>query len=148
MPGRKSLADAQYYAHPRNAFWPIMAQLFAIDPAAAYLQRLQLLNCNQVGLWDVYARCYRRGSLDSAIEKATAEINDFSRLFACFPAIDTVFFNGKAAEQAFRQKVLPYHDAGNVRFCYLPSTSPAHAGMDFAAKLACWRAVREAVSND
>ena len=30
MPGAASLAAAQYYAHPANRFWPLMALLFSV----------------------------------------------------------------------------------------------------------------------
>ena len=36
MPGTDSLAAAQYYAHPRNAFWPIMGALFGAGPELTY----------------------------------------------------------------------------------------------------------------
>jgi TDG/mug DNA glycosylase family protein len=30
MPGRVSLSQNQYYAHPHNLFWPIMGELFGV----------------------------------------------------------------------------------------------------------------------
>nr|HRM71210.1 DNA-deoxyinosine glycosylase [Thauera phenylacetica] len=105
MPGTASLAAAQYYAHPRNAFWPIMGALFGAGPELPYAQRLERLASAGVALWDVIGRCERAGSLDSAIAPASIEANDFAGLFAACPGIDHVFFNGAAAEAAFRRHV-------------------------------------------
>lgn len=149
MPGTMSLEKQEYYAHPRNAFWPIVGALFGFSEHLPYHDRLACLNAGKVGLWDVYASCYREGSLDAAIVSATAECNDFVRLFDEFPSIHTVFFNGRAAETAFCKRVLPLLTdvlhSKNVRFVLLPSTSPAHAGMSWAGKLAAWQQVKEAV---
>lgn len=148
MPGRISLARAEYYAHPRNTFWPIMASLFGFDKAAPYGDRLATLNACKVGLWDVYAECYREGSLDADIVSDGAEFNDFVRLFAQYPHIHTVFFNGKTAEKVFCRQVLPglLPDA-RLYYC-LPSTSPAHAGVSYHDKLKAWSKVREVIRND
>lgn len=40
MPGEASLAADQYYAHPRNTFWTIMAGVTAIGTTAHYEQRV------------------------------------------------------------------------------------------------------------
>ena len=78
MPGVRSLEQQQYYAHPRNAFWPIMAQVFGFDPALPYKERLQHLQLHGVALWDVLAQCHRPGSLDSSIQKEGLVCNDFA----------------------------------------------------------------------
>ncbi|CAA0108004.1 Uncharacterised protein [BD1-7 clade bacterium] len=148
MPGVKSLEDAQYYAHPRNAFWPITQSLFGIPFSDPYDERLQRLNSGGLGLWDVYSRCYRAGSLDSNIDRSSASINDFAGLFQRFPHIHTVALNGKAAQNAFQKHVVRAGNLPNsVQCVFLPSTSPAYASMTFEQKLAAWQALQKALED-
>ncbi|PKO49916.1 MAG: DNA-deoxyinosine glycosylase, partial [Betaproteobacteria bacterium HGW-Betaproteobacteria-21] len=70
--------------------------------------------------------------------------NDLAGLFAACPQLSHVFFNGSAAETAFRRHAhLPHGDRG-IRVLRLPSTSPAHAALNYSDKLAAWQAVRNA----
>ena len=149
MPGVRSLDEAQYYAHPRNAFWPIMQQLFGVDAKLPYDKRLVALNRAGVGLWDVYQQCFRPGSLDAAIDKTTAQVNDFAQLTAQCPELQCIGFNGKAAEQAFRKEALPVLDRPEqVHLVGLLSTSPANASWTLDQKAEQWRQVLSAVCPD
>jgi double-stranded uracil-DNA glycosylase len=141
LPGRKSLEMQQYYAHPQNAFWKLMAALFDGNPASSYAQRTRMLKRHHIAVWDVCATAERPGSLDSAIVNATA--NDFAQFFRHHPHVRRVFFNGKKSEELFRRRVLPRiaPDFPDIEYAVLPSTSPAHAGMSFDKKLACWRVI-------
>jgi hypoxanthine-DNA glycosylase len=142
MPGVESLRAGQYYAHPRNAFWRIMGRLLRFDPAAPYDERLRGLLAARVALWDVLESCWRPGSLDADIEDHSLVANPFADFFAGHPGIRAVCFNGAKAEACFRRHVLPtLPPRGALVYRRLPSTSPAHAGMRFEAKLAAWRAV-------
>ncbi len=89
MPGRASLDAQQYYAHPRNAFWPIVAAHCGIDPASDYPTRVQALLDAGIVLWDVLAQCRRPGSLDSAIELADAQPNAIAELLDAHPTNQT-----------------------------------------------------------
>lgn len=147
MPGRASLQQAQYYAHPRNGFWLLMESLFSIRRDLPYSQRLKALNNVGIGLWDVFAECEREGSLDSAIRQQTARCNDFAALFAQHPAIAHVFFNGQTAAVAFERYVLAQHEQSPVRHV-LPSTSPANATMSFDQKRQAWQKIRQVLDYD
>jgi len=94
MPGQKSLEENQYYAHPRNSFWPIMCKLFNVDESINYEKRKQLLRYNRIALWDVLKCCYREGSLDADIDHSTIEPNKFISFFNKYSRIKAVFFNG------------------------------------------------------
>jgi hypoxanthine-DNA glycosylase len=133
FPGAASLAAQQYYAHPRNALWPILSALTG-EPLAAlpYAERLPRLLAHGFGLWDVLGACERKGSLDSAIRQPAA--NDFTRLRALCPHLATIGFNGQTAG-----KFAPQFAAQGYRTLVLPSTSPAHAGVSLADKTALWR---------
>lgn len=142
IPGRESLRQQQYYAHPRNAFWRIICEIFGAAPDLAYAERLQLLKDNGIALWDVIGNCRRKTSLDSDIEPASIAVNDFVRFLADHPRIASVCFNGGTAETTFRRQILPSLDLEThpLLFHRLPSTSPANAGCSYPEKLAAWRA--------
>jgi hypoxanthine-DNA glycosylase len=137
LPGQKSLADQEYYAHPQNAFWPIMACLFGIS--GAYEQRCARLLDEKVALWDVLQASIRPGSLDADIQRKSATANDFRAFLAENTHIDRIAFNGKKAEQLFRAMV-PRKLYEPIQLIGLPSTSPAYAAMPFEGKLSLWRA--------
>jgi TDG/mug DNA glycosylase family protein len=143
MPGIKSLSEQQYYAHPQNAFWRIMATLFNFDVLVDYQQRLELLQSNGIALWDVLHPCKREGSLDAKIQADTQVANDFNGLFIAYPNIRAVFFNGAKAESYFKRYILPTLDQHLLHFARLPSTSPAHASLSFEQKLEVWRVVQQ-----
>ena len=82
MPGQKSLEENQYYAHPRNSFWPIMLKLLKTGNELTYADRKTLLLKNNIALWDVLKSCCREGSLDSDIDQSTIEPNDFKEFFS------------------------------------------------------------------
>jgi hypoxanthine-DNA glycosylase len=142
FPSVQSLATRQYYGNPRNAFWHITGELFGFDSAAPYERRLAALQSGGVALWDVLHSCRRRGSADSAIDPKSLVINDFGELFADYPAIARVHFNGAKAAELFR-RLAPADMDGRLEFQRLPSTSPAHAVRP-GEKLAAWRAIAHA----
>jgi hypoxanthine-DNA glycosylase len=143
LPGQKSLQMQQYYAHPQNAFWKLIEQLFGASSPQPYKRRVKILTDHGIALWDVLAAAERPGSLDSSIVHATARANDFAGLLRSHPRIRRVFFNGRKAEDMYRRLVLPGLESEfeELRYECLPSTSPAHAGMTFSKKLAAWRKI-------
>ena len=137
FPGVASLAAQQYYGHPRNHFWPILAALWHVDLVPLpYPQRIEAMRARGLGLWDVYARCEREGSLDSAIERA--EFNDLPSLKTRAPMLQAIAHNGGESARA-----LKHTQSLGVAVHRLPSTSPANASWSFERKLAAWRAVFE-----
>ena len=143
MPGVVSLQTGEYYAHPRNAFWPIMGELFDAGPSLSFAKRKARLKSLGIAVWDSLQACVRPGSADASISDEVG--NDFVAFFADHPNITNVFFNGAKAEQAFRRHALPTLMDSRHVFTRLPSTSPAHAGLPFKAKVKAWSAVKKAL---
>jgi hypoxanthine-DNA glycosylase len=95
FPGLASLRAGQYYGHPQNQFWKIMAALWPqhpLPPVADYAARCDWLLARRLGLWDVYASCEREGSLDAKIRHA--QLNDFAALSARCPQLAVLAHNG------------------------------------------------------
>ncbi|SEG12842.1 DNA-deoxyinosine glycosylase [Nitrosomonas ureae] len=138
MPGEASLAANQYYAHPRNAFWPIMAPLLRIQANSRYEEKIIALKSSPIALWDVLKSCNRAGSLDSMIETGTQIVNNFPAFFAFHQHITHIFFNGGKAETCFKRNVIPGIKPGSITLSRLPSTSPANARLSSDEKCKTW----------
>lgn len=148
MPSVRSLEEHQYYAHPRNAFWPIAIAVSTRGTptreetfALPYQQRVASITQAGIAVWDVLARCERRGSLDSSIVRDSEEPNDISAFVRRHPELDRIVFNGKMAEQLFRRYLSGNHDTDicdRIERITAPSTSPAMASMTLDDKFAVW----------
>jgi hypoxanthine-DNA glycosylase len=136
FPGIASLAAGQYYAHPRNHFWPLLGDLLRLPlPAMTYEQRVHALAGAGIGLWDTIVACRREGSLDGAIRNA--EHGEVVRVRRAAPKLALVCFNGKTAARAEPA----WRNAGYATLI-LPSSSPAYT-RPFEEKLAHWLAIAE-----
>lgn len=133
MPSVKSLEDAQYYAHPRNAFWPILFDVFGEEATRDYEAKKALIRRHGLALWDAACMCEREGSLDSNMRDV--QYNDFASLYAACPGIHTVLCNGGTAHALFVKSGF----AAGRTVIRLPSTSPAYT-MAYEKKLEAWRA--------
>ena len=133
FPSVASLQAGEYYAHPRNQFWPLLSAIWGVDlRALPYRDRLHEVQQRGLGIWDVYAHCRREGSLDSAIQDA--EFNDLAGLKQQAPQLQAIAHNGGESARAMR-----FTRTLGVPVLRLPSTSPANASWSFERKLAAWR---------
>jgi double-stranded uracil-DNA glycosylase len=142
MPGRVSLRERQYYAHPQNAFWRIIGAILGFDPALPYHERVASVQSAGIAIWDVLKACVRAGSLDSAIDAASVVPNDVAAFLAQHPQVRRICFNGATAQALYMKHVRPRLGSDpEVQYLRLPSTSPANASWSFADKARAWQAI-------
>ena len=142
MPSIASLEHQQYYAHPQNRFWRLMAGLLNYKKVPVdYNDRLKMLLDNNIALWDSIASCRREGSLDSAIEDEIP--NDISMFLQEHSAIKTICFNGGKAYQCFKKYNKQLLKSSRYTFMPMPSTSPANARFKLEMLLSVWQACLE-----
>jgi len=139
MPSVASLAAQQYYAHPQNRFWPLMARILENAPAApeGYRDRLAMLLRHRIALWDSIDSCDREGSLDTAIKNEQG--TDLAALLEQFPKIRTICFNGGKSFQCFKKHNAGLLERPGLRLCKMPSTSPANARWRLPMLEEAWR---------
>lgn len=141
MPSQKSLELQQYYGHPQNAFWRIMAAVTGVAHDAPYEQRARALLLKGVSVWDAIASCYRPGSMDADIDQESVTVNDFDGFLKRHPTLELVLFNGQASAKTFNKHLgKNYLSARGLRSQIMPSTSPAYASMSLDEKKAVWLA--------
>lgn len=122
FPSIASFEKSFYYAHPRNAFWPILEKIFNVTLTTKEAKKKFCLE-KGIGLWDVIGSCERSNSSDANLRNCMT--NDFETLLKTYPNIKAFGFTGKTSFDLFRKK---YRGLEVVQIL-LPSTSPAHAAM-------------------
>jgi double-stranded uracil-DNA glycosylase len=127
FPSIASFEQAFYYAHPRNAFWPILEAIFNVKLETNEAKKAFCFE-QGIGLWDVIGSCVRSNSSDTNLKNCIP--NDFEKLLHDYPNIKALAFTGKKSHDLFQK----YFKNLKVEKVLLPSTSPAHAAMKFEEK--------------
>ena len=149
LPGDESLRRSQYYGHPRNQFWALLAAVFGEDlPGLDYERKCAFLLRKRIALWDVLEAAERRGSLDTAIREERP--NDLPGLFGELPGLRAVGCNGGKAHRSFCRHFGGWLNElpGEISLFRLPSSSPAYAAMPLEAKVGHWRQFLDAALAD
>jgi double-stranded uracil-DNA glycosylase len=148
LPGAKSLAAGEYYAHPQNQFWRLLDDVLRLRLSSSnYINRIEILLENGVALWDVIQSAQRSSSLDSDIKDAAPQ--DLRALLPSLPALKAIAFNGGKASMLGRRILneggdwLRHRDStlpSPIRLIDLPSSSAANT-QSFDHKAAAWSAL-------
>ena len=135
MPSPRSRAEAFYYAHPQNRFWPVLAAVYGEPDPDTAAGRTALLARHRLALWDVLASCTITGAADSTIRNPVP--NRIGDLLARYPGIVRICTTGATAGRLYRQLVQPHT---GLPAAALPSPSAANARASFAALVSAYRA--------
>ena len=139
MPGIKSLEAQEYYAHPQNRFWKIMAVLcnYPNLDKKDYKVKTKTLLDNKFALWDTIKSCYRDGSLDSNIQNIKQ--TDIKSLLKKYPNIKKICCNGAKSYSLFKK--FSNDIPSDIQVLAMPSTSPANAKFTFEKLLKEWEVI-------
>jgi TDG/mug DNA glycosylase family protein len=142
FPSVMSLERGEYYGNPKNRFWAVMEELFAVPAAFPYAERTLRLTQERVALWDVIRGCTRKGSADSRIRNPVP--NDIAGFVRAHPSVRLVALNGSTAGRLYHR----FAEVKGIPSVTLPSTSPANAAVPFGEKVRQWEVVRTACIRD
>lgn len=138
FPSLRSVDAGFYYAHPRNQFWPILAQLYDCALTDTPSRRRFALQ-HGLALWDVYASLIRANNNSSDANLTAMEPNDMEGFLAMHPRLSHIFCTGRKAYDGYRKHFSMLAIACDM----LPSSSPAYAAMNFEAKCRAYQPLKE-----
>lgn len=130
------MSKGEYYAHPRNKFWRIVAIITNNKLPLSYLEKKALLLKTDIGIWDVAHKAYREGSLDTAILNEVP--NDLDSFIASHKKLKVIGFNGTNAEKLYDKY---FERRADINYHLLPSTSPANTTVSFENSCGKWRII-------
>jgi hypoxanthine-DNA glycosylase len=136
LPGDKSLELQQYYAHPRNRFWRVIAEITNVVLPNNYDEKLKMILENKIGVWDVVHTAKRIRSLDTNILDEVP--NDLGSFICNHPKLKIIAFNGSKSQKLFDKY---FTRKVGLKYFLLPSTSPANASFTFERLSEKWKEI-------
>ena len=136
FPSIASREAAFFYGHPRNRFWPLLAELLKEEVPATIEEKKHLLKKHHIALYDSIEECDVRASSDASLRNITPA--DIPSLLKKAP-ISVIFCNGTASYNY----LLKYHPDLPAAVRKLPSTSPANAAVSFVKLQQEWAELAE-----
>lgn len=137
MPSPKSRELGFYYGHPRNRFWPVMADVFQVPYPESREDKIAFCHAHGIAVWDVLASCEIQGADDSSIRHPVP--NDMGLVLDHAP-VRAVFTTGAKAFGLYQKYCFPVTGMEAVQ---LPSTSPANCRTSYDALLGCYKRILE-----
>ncbi len=137
FPSEASRAFGFYYAHPRNRFWQVMAEIFQVEIGSSPQEKTEFLIKRKIALWDSVARCSIHRSGDSTIKDAVP--NDIEKIIRT-AKIKHIYFNGNKSYEIFLKYCRTEND---IPLTVLPSTSPANARFTLEKLCEVWKIISE-----
>ena len=138
LPGDRSLETGEYFSHPRNRFWKIIAAITGNPLPDKYSEKVDLLLQNRIGVWNVLHKARRKGSLDSAIQDE--EPNALPAFIAQHKNLKVIGFDGLKAEALFDKH---FTRRPELEYVALPACSPANARYNLETLCAKWSQLLE-----
>lgn len=136
LPGDRSLLCGEYFAHPRNRFWKIIAAITNNPLPQNYPEKLDLLYKSGIGVWNVLHKAKRKGSLDSAIQDEVP--NNIPRFIADHKKLRVIAFDGLKAEALFDKY---FKRRSDLSYISLPACSPANARFHLTSLCDRWEEI-------
>ena len=141
FPSVKSREEGFYYGHPRNRFWPLIANLTGETLPVSIPEKERLLLSHGIALWDVIYQCEITGSSDQSVRNAVP--NDIPGLVSQ-TGIRAVLCNGALSARLYGR----YYSALPLPVISLPSTSPANASWSFEKLSSFWENAFQSLQID
>lgn len=136
MPSPKSRELGFYYGHPRNRFWPVMADVMGEGYPETTEDKISFCHRNRIAVWDVLKSCEISGADDNSIRNPVA--NDMDEILKKAP-IQAIFGTGTKASVLYQKYCFPQTGIPIIK---LPSTSPANCGTSYEKLLEAYKAIR------
>ena len=132
IPSPASREVGFYYGHPRNRFWPMLAEFFAMPLPESIEEKKALVLSHGLALWDAIEECDIIGATDSSVKNVVPTA--IPSLLA-ETKVERILCNGALSKKIYDKYQL---ERTGIPALQMPSTSPANAAWSLERLMEEW----------